>query len=232
MGKQELLPPRRNLPEVRTQPVSIVPTRVQPSDIISSTFMRWEANAQNKAMTAVAGRTRAEADLFEAHTQLAESYGRRQRALGHLEELPEIIENERAKRRVVRAESLRQTQHEFEVAETRRMTELTQVETVLVDAQQALKAQRDFGFTTYELAWKKKSCEMLDVELNAAERRAILRQHLGELDAPNERTAPAVEDDGDGALDDALLAARNELRAHGLDTSRIESLVERRRASR
>jgi hypothetical protein len=146
-------------------------------------------------------------------------------------ELPEILANDLARRRVDRAEELRRVQHQHELNETRRMTELAHAQVVLVDAQQALAAQRDYGYTTYELGWKKKQCEILDVELNAAERRAILRQHLAELEQQHgaEQRGGSHAAASDDALDDALYEARAQLNANGLDTSRIDAMIERRK---
>jgi len=140
MGKQEILPPLRTLPTKarETATPTIVPSRVQPGGIIDSTLMRWKANRHARTLTAVAGRTPAETDLFDAQTQLVEAYGGRQRAVARLQELPEIISNERAKRRVERAEALRQVEHRHELAEAQRMMEIAHAETTLVDAQQAL----------------------------------------------------------------------------------------------
>jgi len=232
MGKQDILPPLRTLPTKtrETATPTIVPSRVQPGGIIDSTMMRWEANRHARAFTAVAGRTRAEADLFDAQTQLVEAYGGRQRAVARLQELPEIISNERAKRRVERAEELRQVEHRHELTEARRMTEIAHAETTLVDAQQALRAQREHGYTTYELAWKKKNCEMLDVELSAAERRAILREHVAQLEVPKDRGASLGSEVGDEVIDDALYERRGQLLAAGLDTSCIDAVIERRKS--
>ena len=71
---------------------------------------------------------------------------------------------------------------------------------------------------------------MLDLELSAAERRAILRQHLAELDQsePTDEGASA-ELQSDAALDDVLYEARAQRLANGLDTSRIDALLQRRR---
>jgi hypothetical protein len=228
--KYELLPPSRSAPPAdRNQGTTLAaPPRVNPGGVLQSSLMRWEANRHSRTLGAVAARTRAETDLFDAQSQLVASYIKRLEAAHRLQELPEVLANDRACRRVERAEALRKIQHEHEMAETRRMTELAHVQAVLVDAQQALQAQRDHGHTTYDLLWKKKQCEMLDVELNAAERRAILRQHLTELEAGERRGEPGVSEDG---VDDALYEARAQLNANGLDSSRIDALISRRRTS-
>jgi hypothetical protein len=233
--KYEILPPSRGGAPVRRDNNVAVASRprVNPGGIIESTLTRWEANRHSRTIGAVAARTRAEADLFDAQTQALASYGKRQEAAFRLRELPEILANDLARRRVDRAEDLRRVQHQHELSETRRMTELAQAQVVLVDAQQALAAQRDHGYTTYELGWKKKQCEILDVELNAAERRAILRQHLAELEQQHkaEQRGGSNAGESDDALDDALYEARAQLNASGLDTSRIDAVIERRKSS-
>jgi hypothetical protein len=168
-------------------------------------------------------------DLFEAQREAMDSFIKRQRMIGHVQELPEIIATDRARRRAERAEELRDLSNRHEIAETRRMTERAIVERDLVDAQQALTAQWDHGYSSYELEWKKRTCEMLDVELSAAERRAILRQHLAELDQSEPNGAGrASAGSADAALDDTLYEVRAQLLANGLDPSGIDALIQRR----
>ena len=69
--------------------------------------MRWTAERDARTLTAIAARTRAEGDLFEAQSEAMESFIKRQRVLGHVQELPEIIATDRARRRAERAEELR-----------------------------------------------------------------------------------------------------------------------------
>jgi hypothetical protein len=235
--KYEIIPPSRGgLPTVRNEDrgVTVTPLRINPGGIIESTLTRWEANRHGRTIGAIAARTRAESDLFDAQTQALASYCKRQEAAFRLQELPEVLANDLARRRVERSEELRRVQHQHDLAETRRMTELAQAQVILVDAQQALAAQRDHGYTTYELGWKKKQCEMLDVELNAAERRAILRQHLAELERQDasERRDNSDSRGSDDDIDDALYEARAQLNANGLDSSRIDAAIDRRKVSR
>jgi hypothetical protein len=231
--QQEILPPSRSQVPARRESseIAVAPSRIKPGGVVSSTLMRWTAERDARTFTAVAARTRAEGDLFEAQCQAMESFIKRQRVLGHVQELSEIIATDRARRRAERGEELREGQHRHEFAETRRLTELATVERELLDAQQALKAQREYGYSSYELEWKKRTCEILDVELSAAERRAILRQHLAELDQSEPNGAErASAGSTDAALDDVLYEARAQLLANGLDTGRIDALLQRRRA--
>lgn len=229
MAKMEILPPvRTSLPARRIEGgLPAAPPRVNPGGIVSSTLTRWEANRHARAISAIADRTRAEGNLLDAQTQALESYSKRQRAAARVQELPEIIANDRAIRRTERAETLRQTQHQHEVAEVRRQTEIAHADRVLVDARQALKAQREHGYDSYSLEWGKRKCEILDVELSMEERKAVLREHMAAVDTSSDvhgLRAGAADDE----IDDALHDARSQLRASGLDTGKIDAVLVRR----
>jgi hypothetical protein len=232
-SKQEILPPSRSQVPARREDrgVAIVPSRVNPGGAISSTLMRWTAERHTRTITALAARTRAEGDLFDAQSEAMDSFIKRQRVIARVQELPDIIATDRARRRAERAEDLRETYHRHEIAEAGRLTELAIAERALSEAQQALKAQRDHGYSSYVLEAKKRACEVLDVELNAAERRAILREHLAELDQPEMSGGQARNGgSGDAAMEEALYEVRTQLLANGLDTSRIDAVLQRRKA--
>jgi hypothetical protein len=224
MGKNvEIIPPSRSSVPARrargpSTDVSIAP--VNPGGLISSTLMRWEADRHARTFGALAERTRAEADYFDAQIEAVDAYIRRGRAACRLQELPEVLATDRARRRAERAEELRELGHQHLLAATRRETERADTKRVLVDAQQALRAQREFGYTTHELAWKKKNCELLGVELDAAERRALLQE-------ARHPKATASVPLSEAELVEQLYAKREELRADGLDTSRIDAALAR-----
>ena len=145
--EMQIIPPAR-LPADAHRPngyglVSV--SRVNPGGIINSTITRWEANRHARTINALSNRVRAETELFDAQTQALGSYIKRQRAFQELQELPEILANDRECRRAERAERLRQYQHASEMTELKRATEVAYGQTALLDARQALKAQRDFG---------------------------------------------------------------------------------------
>lgn len=228
MAKVEIIPPpRAGLPARRSgELVPASPPRVDPGGLVSSTLTRWEANRHSRAISAIAERTRSEANLFDAQTQVLESYTKRQRAAARVQELPEIIANDRAIRRAERADELRQAHHRYELAEVRRQTEIAHADRALVDARQALQAQRHHGYASYALEWKKRNCEILDVELSMAERKAILREHMGQIeDSPASNLRNGATDD---EVDEALHEARSQLRASGLNTSKIDTVLARR----
>src|SRR6266516_7046134 len=225
--KQEIIPPSRaQVPARREAGIAVVSSRVNPGGVISSAFMRWTAERHARTLTAVAARTRAEGDLFEAQSEAMESYIKRQRTVARVQELAEIIETDRANRRAERAEERREQHHLNAIAETRRLPALAQVERELVDAEQAVKAQRDHGYGVYELEWKKRSWEILNVDLGVAEKRAMLREHYAQFDESKRGNVNGSSLGDDAAIEDALYAARAELLANGLDTSRIDALLD------
>lgn len=237
MAKQEILPPERSTTQVARREnttVSISPPRIYTGGIVGSTLTRWEATRQARALDAMTRRTQSESALMKAQTEIMETYAARHRAAYRVQELPEIMANDRAQRRVERANKLREAQHTYEVAEVKRLTELSHAETVLTDAKQALEAQRSYGAVTYKLGWKKKASEMLEVELSDAERRAVLRQHSEEMESggAQRRLAPTHNDESEETIDDALHDRRSQLAASGMDTSRVDDVIERRRARR
>ncbi len=200
---------------------------MNPGGFVSSTLIRWEAQRHARAISAVTERIRAEANLFDAQTQALESYVKRQRAGARVQELPEIIANDRAMRRAERTEDLRQVRHQHELAEARRRTDMAHADRVLIDARQALQAQREYGYDSYALEWKKRKCEILDIELTMAERKAILREHAAEFeDGPDSHgLRPDASDD---QIEEALHEARSQLRARGLDTGKIDAVIAKR----
>jgi hypothetical protein len=227
VAKVEIIPPsRRGLPARRSEHVPTA-SRVNPGGIVSSTLMRWEANRHSRTISAVAERTRSEAALFDAQTQLAESYVKRQRAAARVQELPEIIANDHAIRRTERWEALRQAQHQHEMSEVHRQTELAHADRALVDARQALRAQRDHGYASYELEWRKRACDLLEVELTMEERKAILREHRADL-CGGADGGGLPRNASDDEVEEALHEARAQLRASGLDTGKIDAVLARR----
>jgi hypothetical protein len=66
---------------------------------------------------------------------------------------------------------------------------------------------------------------MLDIELSAAERRAILRQHTTQFEEQQEQRALSAPNPDKDLMLDALYSARAELLASGLDTTRIDAAI-------
>lgn len=228
MAKVEIIPPARSVAH-RANHVSapVVPPRMNPGGLLSSTLVRREATRHARVFSAVAERVRAEASLFDAQTLALESHARRQRAAARVQELPEMIANDRAVRRVERAVALRQSQHQHEIAEARRQTELAHADQALVDARQALRAQREHGYDGYVLEWRKRASDLLEVELTMEERKAILREHRANFSG-GENGNGLPRSARDDEVEEALHEARTQLRASGLDTGKIDAVLARR----
>lgn len=216
----EIIPPSRPLARMkgaeRQAGSALRPTN--PGGPISSALMRWEANRHSRVFNALAEATRQKAGLVDAHTELIESQIKHARALYRLDELDEILAADRARRRIERFEEVRDAQHRRDLNERHRMRDVAIAEAALVDAQQALQAQRDHGYIVHELNWKRQRAEVLGVELDAAERRALLRE--AEQPRDSSEGTQSVE-----KLIEQLYTRREELRADGLDTSRIDDAL-------
>lgn len=212
MPKQEILPPLRNAQVTVARPQSAIVTVAVPGartgGYVQSAVNEWRWRYTAKAVDSLTKLNTSEAALFNAQTQVIESTVKKHEALFKLQELPEKLGHELAVRRVERADTYRQAQHRYEMNEAQRRTELTHAEvalthgkTALTDARQQLKAQEKYGDSTYELAWKKKHLEMLDVEMNAEERRTVLRQHRISLEhEPREADGEDIEEEIDEML--------------------------------
>jgi hypothetical protein len=98
-----------------------------------------------------------------------------------------------------------------------RHTDIARAEDVLEDARQKLTATRRYGSTTYKIEHKKRQRELLDLALEEAEKRKLLEDDYGEPE----------REEGDYDRLDALYAARDELNAHNLDTSRVQAAIDR-----
>lgn len=229
MSKHELIVPSRTMPAVQRQNTA-VSTHVQGVNAagpVESMLFRWRTERHTKSINALTVRTNAEVALQGAQTQLIESTIKGTEALVKLHELPERLGHELAVRRVERAESYRQVQRRFETNELTRLKEVTHAQaeythakTVLVDAEQQLKAQRENGYYNYELMHQKKTLELLDLELSKAERKALFKKNT-------ERKQP--DDDFIDDIDDALYSRRDQLNAAGLDTSRLDAAIRGRK---
>jgi hypothetical protein len=110
--------------------------------------------------------------------------------------------------------------------ELRQAAERAEAATTLLTARDALQAQRLIG---PDIAVRKREVDLLDQQLAAEERRAILRQSLQDLN--NALSTSAVAPDAT-TLREALINARNLLNTHGLDTRAIDSALEGNRWGR
>jgi hypothetical protein len=216
MGKQEILPPLRpSTPAVRETVAPVRAPTYSSGDALDGMLTRWEADRDTRTLVVLTKKANALSTFIDAGTALLKSDTAYRQAWAELQDGPEKLAHERNVRRVDRAESYRHVQHVYEGNEMRRATDRAYLESALTDAQQHLRAQQEYGYTTHEIIHKKKQHELLDLDMEAEEKKAILRQHRNESD-----------ENDDGILD-MLYRKRERLNARGLDTSKIDDVIER-----
>lgn len=200
-----------------------------------------EVRRQARTYDALTTRTISERSLVEADTALGNSLIKNARMRHEYDELPQTLAADRAKREIKRADEVRDAYHQVEMAENRRMSERTQADIALTDARtgltaarerltmarrgllnadQALEAQRLQGPRYHDLEWQRKVGEQ---ELYVEEQQAILAEH-------RKRVARAEADPG--GTEEELLERRAELNADGLDTRVVDAALERTRGRR
>jgi hypothetical protein len=201
---------------------------VIPDGVISSALARWRADRQTRTWAANAATMRAAKDFCDAQLAAMESYLKCEEAGYRIQHLGEKVAGDLARQRAERAEEFRELQHQHDLAHFRRLTELADTEAKLVEATQSLQVQHALGF---ELAHTKRRSELLELQMGAAEREALLHQHLREQEAkrgPSRATGSA----GDEVIDEALYQMRASLNASGLDTSGVDAVIDARKAPR
>jgi hypothetical protein len=226
----EIFPPSKVARSPVPHPANIMPLAppANSGGIFESMVTQWRANRQTRTWEALTTTIEAAKKYYDAQTQAIESYTKCQEAAFRAQRLPEVAAFDAARTRAEREEELRVIYHRNEMAELHRMTEITRAEAVLLEAEHALQAQREFG---YGMIASKRNCELLDLELAVEERRAIQRQHLRELE-DNAHSARRDADASNELIDDALYQMRANLNANGLDTSGIDAVIDRRKSLR
>lgn len=184
---------------------------------VESFLTRWDAKRSAKTMDALTVRSEAASRLTIAEAGRINSEMVRRETLMRLAEQPEILAHGLTVRREERTESLKVLRHTHEVHAMSRETERVQAEVVLTDAQQQLKAQQEHGYLNYSLQWKKRQHEILGVDMDVEEMRALLRDKKDKPEAPNDE------------ITEVLYAYRDQLNAAGLDTTRIDALIKSRK---
>ena len=227
----EVLPPERNrLPSSDWQDGNrdlAVAAPDMPTGPIESALTRWRANRQTRTWDAHAATMRAAQKYYDAQHAALESYYKCQETAYRIETLSERMAGDVARQQAERAEALRQIERRRELAEMHHVTELTAAEAKLTEAVQVLRVQHELGL---QIAQTRRRCELLDVQMAAAEREAILRQHLNELEAKTGiRSSSQSSDD---LIDEALHQMRANLNASGADATHIDSLISQRRSGR
>jgi hypothetical protein len=219
MSKQEVLPPLTRQVVVREEQ-TISPPAFRTPGPIEAVFVRRAALRSARVMDSLTVRAQSFTALVVASTALNERHIEFQRSLAKLDDLPELLENDRTIRRVRNAQELQQVRHVGEINELYRASEraranevVIRAQVALTDARQQLKAQELYGSTTYEIEHKRQHHAMLDLEMEAGEKQAILRQ---QREAPAQTDAEVLQE---------LYRKRDELNSHGLDTDRVNEQI-------
>jgi hypothetical protein len=230
MGKQEILPPVRQLQVVKAEPVTITASvpRVYRAGIVDSAIDKYYAERQTKATYALAERTAAETALVARQTELVETDAKRQEALFKRQLTVERLGHELTVTRIRHSDERREAWHSYERNELRRQKETAEGETALtkaktaytdadtdyIDARQRRHAQIEHGDFSYEIIHHKKQAEMMDVKLGIEERRRILAKKWGGDEETPEDAANRV------------LAERDERNADGYDQAEADQEVQ------
>lgn len=239
MRKQEILAPERY--QVARQDARADVPAVNMGGYVNRTLATWHHNGQARAIDALTRHNVAERGLFEAQTALVHAGIKLADALALARDTPERHDHELALRRLHREDGLNEAVHTFKQNVLRREKEMEcseadvitarslrrRAEVVLEDADQQLRAQRDFGYFTHELAHKNRALEAMDIELDVEERKALLRNYLAR---GTEKVAGSTTSDAEDAeIEDALQMRLQQLNAAGMDTSRVEAAIAARR---
>lgn len=206
---------------------------------IEATFTRWNAEWNATTGKAIARLKEVQASIVDADTKLSESTIRNREAAHRLEMLPERFAHERNVQQAKWGEDLRAIYRVSEINEAQHYQALTRERTALtfeqakfviaqaalVDAEQQLDAQKRYGETKYALTHQKQSYELLGVQLSIEELKAVHAKTVRDLGG--EPAALPAPDDRE--INDALLARREQLDANGLDTSKIDTVIESRK---
>jgi hypothetical protein len=189
----------------------------------SSIFTRARANRQARTLRALTETMEAAKAYYEARQEAVESCIKAEREEYRLLTVPYTAAQDAEHQWGEREIDLVELERRHDLAALTRDRERADAQAAVSAARLSLDAQRQRGS---ELAWKKLGVDLLDIELAIAERRAILRQHFAELDRAMRGTNAGSMDAE--TMDNALYQARAQLNAHGLDTSAIDTILERR----
>jgi hypothetical protein len=189
----------------------------------SSIFTRARATRQARTLRALTETMEAAKAYYDARQRAVESCVKAQREEYRLQLVPYTAAQEAEHQWGEGEIDLVEIERRYDLAALTRDRDRAEAQSAVTAAHQSLDAQRRMGG---ELAWKKLGVDLLDIELAIAERRAILRQHFAELDRAMRGTNAGSLDAE--TMDSALYQARAQLNAHGLDTSAIDTILERR----
>ena len=228
----EVIPP--GVPSLRskgdvstTRSVDNMP-RDNPTSVVGAAVTRFFAGLRRKANDSLAADANSRANYFDAVGRAAKSFIGMNQDVSVVDELDDIIANDKKERAEQRAEQGREREHRKAVAEQRRRQELIEAQRGAFNAEQGYDNQQRLKQLNLEIWEKRKEVEHLDAKTLAARLR-------GEAD-------PNTKKGGGGLLSDLqtlsgdLRKAILEAEADGKDTTgdelvhkELDALIERLR---
>lgn len=221
----EIIPPGRSTVPAVQRPqygagALVTAPAPPPRGLFAGFRHRWQVEREQQTLALYEQRAKAEESYWDAQTKAFESAIKCRETAFRLATQGELVE-------LQHVEQVRELQHRGNLAELRRRAEIAQVEAAQAEAEFARDAAREHG---RPIARQRQENGLLDLQLAAEERRAVLRQYLGELRRSS--GGQEISNLSDSTIDDSLYEARAQLNAHGLDTSRIDAVIEQRRGRR
>ena len=179
--------------------------------------LRYERDIwrETEALALYHRRAQAEQEYWDSQTRSFESALKCQEAAYRLTVQGELLA-------LLHASKMRELQRGDELAELQHQRVLADGRLALEEIECRRAALQDYG---QAIARQQRENDLIDLELAAEERRAVLRQHLREIN----RDPHGPSESRNSMIDDALHAARAEMNASGLDTSRLDAVIEHRK---
>ena len=239
MSNGKLVPlDSRRLPAERPQ-AHAVTSYMPPAPnmgIIDAKLTGWKANHNARSLAQLTNYRNAQTTYIQAGTAHLEAVGKHQEMRAWLADLPDRLGHAQAMAHLQREEEMRALNHEHHINDLQRKqavmkeevqlaygkAEVLQANIAVVDAEQQLKAHKAHAGFNHMLIHKKKTLELLDLELDVEERRALFQKSMKH----RQQDHASVDED---EIDEALFARREQLEAAGLDTARIDVVIRKRK---
>jgi hypothetical protein len=189
------------------------------ADLFRGMIARSHSRRRAKILETSTAEMNAAQAYFDARKQAVESCIKARAAEYRLRELPQITSDDERHGQDERGAEQRAMQGRRQLSELRQEIERLDAERGATASRQQLAARRDLGLA---LEWKKQGIEILDAELGIAERRAVLSDQMHDLGRSN-----STREDELSQIDELLHETREQLRASGLDTTRIDEEIAR-----
>lgn len=206
------LPARGNEYRLYNEPACDMQPRLE------ARFGRWRSRRRSRMLEVLAEEMAARQAFFDARTQAVESAIKAREAEYRFHELPQLTFDGNRYRQQERDGEYRVLQDRQYLAELQQAIARIDEEIGIMAARQRRGAKRELGFAVEH---KKHRIELLDAELAIAERHAVLRDHLRAFASSGDQADELSE------MEELLHETRAQLRASGLDTTRLDEEIAR-----